>query len=297
MAPFKLVKENGTTKDGNEGSSPRKPVPSSTNRTHRPHPRPPRRPDDPAGPHRPSSSNRRRDPNRPPSRDKERDRHRERRERPPPGDPSRRSTRPRSNSESSIPVERAHRTRDIKDGHIHKPRSSRPHKDDKKDGKTSSSSKGRLHPVDKIDLLDVTGLYGPGCISLPFLSKFYLTLQSSIMMGRSMHVALIGINILIKPRSPHSLLIPLPTPSPADWAKSPVSTEINTLVSRPEKPLKTTVTSATTRLPTKRTAPPPNSDEHQNRKHLPLRHPSAPSMTLIKFGLAWGFGVPRLTHV
>jgi len=164
MAPVALVKENATTKDRKEASPPSQPVSSSTNKSHRPHPRPHRRPDDPTAPRRPSSSHRRRDPNRPPSRDKERDRHRERRERPPPGDPSHRSTLPRSNSESSNAVERAHRTREIKDGHVHKPRSSRPHKDDKKDVKTSGSSKRRLHPVDKIDLLDVTGLYGPGCI-------------------------------------------------------------------------------------------------------------------------------------
>jgi hypothetical protein len=164
---MKLAQVNGTSKDDKEGT--RKPS-SSTHGAHRaPHPRPYRKPDDPTAPLRPSSSHRRRDPNRPPSRDKERDRQRDRRERPPAENGSsslRKSTRPRSNSESSIPAAAAgHRTRDIKDGHIHKPRSSRQKddkKDDKKDGK-SSSAKRRLHPVDKIDLLDVTGLYGPGC--------------------------------------------------------------------------------------------------------------------------------------
>jgi hypothetical protein len=51
------------------------------------------------------------------------------------------------------------RPRHKEDGHIHKPRSRRD-KDDKKDDKKSSSTKDgkrRLHPVDKIDLLDVTG--------------------------------------------------------------------------------------------------------------------------------------------
>lgn len=160
---MKLSQENGTGKDDKEGA--RKPS-SSTAGVHRtPHPRPHRRPDDLAAPHRPSSSHPRRDPNRPPSRDKS-DRQRDRRERPAENGSSshRKSTRPRSNSESSIPAAAAgHRTRDIKDGHIHKPRSSRQKddkKDDKKDGK---SSKRRLHPVDKIDLLDVTGLYGAGC--------------------------------------------------------------------------------------------------------------------------------------
>jgi len=98
-------------------------------------------------------------------RDRDRDRYRERRDRPS-GDSTRRP-RPRSNSESSIPNDRSHRRKE--EGHIHKPRS-RPHKDDKKDDKKSSGTtangKRRLHPVDKIDLLDVTGLYGShGCIS------------------------------------------------------------------------------------------------------------------------------------
>src|SRR5271169_1332750 len=141
--------------------------PSSPNGTHsRPQhhgPRPTRRPDDPNA----SSSHRRPrgDPARMSERDRDRDRYRERRDRPS-GDPSRRP-RPRSNSESSIPNDRSHRRKE--DGHIHKSRS-RPHKDDKKDdkkddGKSSGTSgKRRLHPVDKIDLLDVTGLYGShGC--------------------------------------------------------------------------------------------------------------------------------------
>lgn len=102
-------------------------------------------------------------------RDRDRDRYRERRDRPL-GDSNRRP-RPRSNSESSIPNDRSHRRKE--EGHIHKPRS-RPHKDDKKDDKKSSGTtangKRRLHPVDKIDLLDVTGLYGShGCISPIFL--------------------------------------------------------------------------------------------------------------------------------
>jgi hypothetical protein len=60
------------------------------------------------------------------------------------------------------------------EGHIHKPRSRRDKDDHKKDDKVSSGTSGkkRLHAVDKIDLLDVTGLYGPhGCIFL--LCEYY----------------------------------------------------------------------------------------------------------------------------
>jgi hypothetical protein len=136
------------------------PPPNGNSSSHRPHPRPSRRPDDPNS-LRPPSSHRRRDPTK--LSDRDRERHRERRERP----PGERRPRPRSNSESSIPNDRSHRRKEG-DGHIHKSKS-RPHKDDKKDdGKksgTATNGKRRLHPVDKIDLLDVTGLYGShGCI-------------------------------------------------------------------------------------------------------------------------------------
>lgn len=139
--------------------------PSSPNGNHRPHPRPHRRPDDPNALH-PPPAYRRRDTSKPSDRDRER--HRERRERPPGERPSgeqssRRPPRPRSNSESSIPSDRSHRRKD--EGHIHKPKSRRD-KDYKTSDKKSTTSNGkRQHPVDKIDLLDVTGLYGShGCI-------------------------------------------------------------------------------------------------------------------------------------
>lgn len=130
-------------------TSPRKPVPPPTNGHSRP--RPPK-PSDPNAPLRPRSPHRRpRDgTNRPSDRDKERDRYRERRDRAS-TDPSRRS-RPRSVSESSLPKDRSLKR---EDGHVHKSRS-KIH--DKKDDKKKSSR--RLHPVDKIDLLDVTGAFG-----------------------------------------------------------------------------------------------------------------------------------------
>lgn len=87
--------------------------------------------------------------------ERERERYRERRDRPS-TDPSRRA-RPRSNSESSVPNERSSRRRE--GGHVHKSRSKLHDKKDEKKG-SSSSAKRRLHPVDKIDLLDVTGAYG-----------------------------------------------------------------------------------------------------------------------------------------
>ena len=138
--------------------------PSPQNGNHRPHPRPHRRPDDPNA-LRPPSAHRRRDPSK--SSDRDRDRHRERRERPPGERPSgeqssRRPPRPRSNSESSIPSDRSQRRKE--DGHIHKHRSRRDKDDKTSDKKTATNGKRRLHPVDKIDLLDVTGLYGShGC--------------------------------------------------------------------------------------------------------------------------------------
>jgi hypothetical protein len=126
-------------------TSPRKPVP--TNGRSRPI-RP--RPADPNAPSRPRSPHRRpHDPNhRPSARDREK--MRERRDRPP-TDPSRRP-RPRSASESSLPKDRSSRR---EDGHVHKSRS-KPL--DKKDEKKKAAR--RLHPVDKIDLLDVTGAFG-----------------------------------------------------------------------------------------------------------------------------------------
>ena len=149
--------------------------PSSNGSHTRPHPRSSRRPDD-SNSLRPPSYHRRRDPAKLSDRDKER--YRERRERPSgDGEHTSRRPRPRSNSESSIPNDRSHRRKEG-DGNIHKPRS-RPHRDDKKDdGKKSTTSNGkrRLHPVDKIDLLDVTGLYGShGCTF-----KLYLLLIVSL---------------------------------------------------------------------------------------------------------------------
>ena len=154
-----------TTQIDKEVKDPSQRKHSSQTGNHRPHPRSSRRPDDPN----PLSVHRRRDPNAKPS-DRDRERNRERRERPPgdyPQSSSRRLPRPRSISESSIPNDRSRRRKE--DGHIHKPRSRREKDDIKTDDKKSGSAangKRRLHPVDKIDLLDVTGLYGShGCIT------------------------------------------------------------------------------------------------------------------------------------
>ena len=90
---------------------------AATNGNPRPHPRSSRRPEDPNS-LRPSSAHRRRDPSKLSGGDRDRERHRERRDRPA-IDPSRRP-RPRSNSESSVPNDRAQRKKD--EGHIHKSR-------------------------------------------------------------------------------------------------------------------------------------------------------------------------------